>query len=68
MLIHKTIFSQKFKPITVLMIAHRLDHIMEFDYVLVMKDGEIIEYDTPQKLVANQASAFYTMAKEARVI
>ena len=35
----------------VLCIAHRLNTIMDYDRVLVMGDGHVLEYDTPAKLL-----------------
>ena len=66
--IHDVIFSERFKGVTVLMIAHRLDHILDYDKVLVMKNGEIEECDDPKRLVEDKMSAFYSMAKEAKIV
>src|SRR5690606_6927196 len=49
---------------TVLTIAHRLDTIVDYDKIMVLKDGEVLEYDTPSTLLANQESTFYSMYKE----
>lgn len=37
---------------TVLSVVHRLGYIRQYDRVLVLKHGEIAEYDTPQELLA----------------
>lgn len=50
------------------MIAHRLDHIMDYDYVLVMDNGEIAEFDNPNRLIINTDGQFYSLAKEAKII
>ena len=68
LLVHQTIFSDAFKDVTVIMIAHRLDHILDYDYVLVMKNGEIQEFENPNELAKNENSAFYAMAKEAKIL
>ena len=39
-----------FKDTTVLSIAHRLNTIADFDRVLVLHDGNLMEYDTPYQL------------------
>ena len=50
------------------MIAHRLDRIMEYDYVLVVDNGEMIQFDNPHRLVEHQEGQFYSLAKEANII
>eukprot|EP01133_Synstelium_polycarpum_P011421 gene11421-13311_t len=40
-----------FKDRTVLTIAHRLDTIIDSDLVMVIDNGQLIEYDTPQSLL-----------------
>ena len=40
----------KFDKITILCIAHRLKTIIDYDYVITIKNGKICEYDTPKKL------------------
>ncbi|XP_059158170.1 multidrug resistance-associated protein 1-like isoform X2 [Physella acuta] len=66
-LIQKTIRSE-FKASTVLTIAHRLNTIMDYDRVIVMDRGLIKEMDTPQALLSNPESAFYSMAKDANLV
>ncbi|KAJ3368154.1 hypothetical protein HDU91_000820 [Kappamyces sp. JEL0680] len=51
-----------FKDTTVLSIAHRLNTIADFDRVLVLQEGEKIEYDTPYALLSNPTSLFSTLA------
>jgi ABC-type multidrug transport system fused ATPase/permease subunit len=46
---------------TILTIAHRLDSIMDYDRVMVLEKGEIIEFDTPAKLLKNPSSALYAL-------
>ncbi|KAK2951952.1 Multidrug resistance-associated protein [Blattamonas nauphoetae] len=54
--IQKTIREQ-FKEQTVIVIAHRLNTIMDLDRILVMEHGKVAEYDTPDNLKANPDSA-----------
>lgn len=62
--IQKVIRNQ-FKECTVLTIAHRLNTILDYDQILVLDKGEIIEFDTPKKLLENEMSTFYGMYKDA---
>jgi len=44
----KVVFAGK----TVIAIAHRLDTIMDSDRILVLKKGDIVEYDAPHNLLS----------------
>lgn len=63
-LIQATI-RQEFADCTVLTIAHRLNTIMDSNRVLVLDSGLIKEFDTPENLLADRNSTFYSMAKDA---
>lgn len=54
-----------FADVTMLTIAHRINTIMESDRVLVLNAGEVVEFDTPQNLLTNKQSSFYSLAAEA---
>ncbi|CAL8102214.1 unnamed protein product [Calicophoron daubneyi] len=66
-LIQETIRT-KFVGHTIITIAHRLATVLNYDRILVLKNGSVVEYDTPDHLLANQNSLFYSMAKEANVV
>ncbi|KAF6033702.1 hypothetical protein EB796_007981 [Bugula neritina] len=59
-LIQETI-KEVFTDCTMLTIAHRLNTVINYDRILVLDKGEIIEFDTPKSLLANQKSAFAQM-------
>ncbi|XP_073280878.1 ABC transporter C family member 12-like isoform X1 [Primulina huaijiensis] len=61
-LIQKTI-REEFKSRTMLTIAHRLNTIIDSDQVLVLDSGQVLEHDTPEKLLENRASAFSKMVQ-----
>lgn len=52
-LIQNTIRT-KFRECTVITIAHRLNTIMDYDRILVLENGRVIEFDTPQTLMDNE--------------
>ncbi|CAK4629763.1 unnamed protein product [Aphanomyces euteiches] len=54
-LIQQTI-KDCFRDVTMLIIAHRLDTIIDSDRILVMDHGSAIEYDSPEVLLANLAA------------
>ena len=63
-LIQKTI-REEFSGCTILTIAHRLSTIMDYDKVLVLQNGQKVEYDAPDKLKENSNGIFYNMCKDA---
>ena len=66
-LIQKTI-GEQFTNCTIITIAHRLNTVIDYDKIMVLNFGQIIEYDSPQNLLQNQNSVFYSMAKDAKLI
>ncbi|XP_014255576.1 multidrug resistance-associated protein 7 [Cimex lectularius] len=60
-LIQQTI-RNSFLQSTVITIAHRVKTIIDCDRVLVMKDGKVVEFDTPSNLMENRNSHFYQLA------
>ncbi|RZC36350.1 hypothetical protein BDFB_009334 [Asbolus verrucosus] len=51
-LIQSTI-RRKFKDCTKLVIAHRLQTVMDSDRILVMENGYIIKFDYPHHILEN---------------
>ena len=49
---------------TIITIAHRIKTIINYDKILVLKEGEIEEFDTPQKLIEKKG-LFYQLYKES---
>ena len=47
------VIRHKFKDSTVLTIAHRLNTIMDYDKVLVLNGGRVVEFDNPDVLIRN---------------
>lgn len=63
----KTIRTE-FKDCTVLTIAHRLNTILDSDKVIVLDRGQVIEFSSPNELLLNKKSSFYSMAKDAGLV
>uniref|UniRef100_A0A5B6ZCD8 ABC-type xenobiotic transporter n=1 Tax=Davidia involucrata TaxID=16924 RepID=A0A5B6ZCD8_DAVIN len=61
-LIQKTI-REEFKTCTMLIIAHRLNTIIDSDQILVLDAGQVLEYETPEVLLLNEGSAFSKMVQ-----
>ncbi|XP_073096660.1 ATP-binding cassette sub-family C member 2 [Manis javanica] len=64
-LIQMTI-QNEFSHCTTITIAHRLHTIMDSDKVMVLDNGKIVEYGSPEELLKNPGP-FYYMAKEAGI-
>ena len=52
---------------TVLTIAHRLNTILDYDRVMVLDKGEVIEFDSPHNLYQLNGGIFASMCREANV-
>ncbi|XP_028799317.1 ABC transporter C family member 2 [Neltuma alba] len=61
-LIQKTI-REEFKSCTMLIIAHRLNTIIDCDRILLLDGGQVREYGTPEGLLSNDGSAFSKMVQ-----
>ncbi|XP_063398260.1 multidrug resistance-associated protein 1-like isoform X1 [Mytilus trossulus] len=66
-LIQQTI-KQKFADCTVITIAHRLNTVMDYDRIMVLDKGEIMEFDSPNELLKNTDGLFYQLAKDAGIV
>ncbi|KAG4114413.1 hypothetical protein ERO13_D12G045100v2 [Gossypium hirsutum] len=61
-LIQKTI-REEFKSCTMLIIAHRLNTVIDCDRILLLDSGRVLEYDTPEELLSNEGSSFSKMVQ-----
>ena len=52
------VIKEKFKETTVITIAHRLNTIADYDKVIVMKQGEIMEEGAPWSLIERRGLFF----------
>ncbi len=63
----ETIRNQ-FSDCTILTIAHRINTILDSDRILLLENGKIEEFDTPENLMKDGNSKFYSLAKEAGIV
>ena len=57
------VIRTKFKDVTVLTIAHRLDTIIDYDRVMVLENGRVVEFDQPSALLNKKGSYFADLVK-----
>ncbi|KAJ2097519.1 hypothetical protein GGI09_003787 [Coemansia sp. S100] len=55
----KAIHGSEFADSTLLCIAHRLRTIIDYDRVLVLDDGKVIEFDTPDNLINREGGSYF---------
>ncbi|KAG8737214.1 hypothetical protein FRC10_008460 [Ceratobasidium sp. 414] len=62
--IQRTI-REEFDHAILITIAHRLRTVIDYDRILVLDAGCVVEYDAPQKLLAKGDGAFHAMCKKS---
>lgn len=50
-----------FRNSTVITIAHRIKTILNYDKVLVLEKGNVVEFDSPKNLLSKKDSLFYSL-------
>ena len=63
-LIQQTI-RKEFAGNTVLTIAHRIDTILDYDKILILEAGNVLEYASPKTLLEDEQSKFSEIVKES---
>lgn len=58
--------NQAFKESTVIAVSHHLDTIKDYDIIVVMDKGEIVETGQPSILLERQNSRFREMVEGGR--
>lgn len=62
--IQETLFRE-LEGKTLITIAHRLNTVLNYDKILVLDEGKVVEFDTPQALLGDECSQFYSMIHES---
>ncbi len=55
------------KQSTIITIAHRIKTILHYDKILVLANGEIVEYDSPKELIESQNGLFYQLYSKSTI-
>ncbi|KAG9073946.1 hypothetical protein FRC06_011052, partial [Ceratobasidium sp. 370] len=54
----RQIVREELRDCTVLAVAHRIATIVDFDLIIILDNGQIVETGAPQELLANPESRF----------
>ncbi|XP_070543487.1 ATP-binding cassette sub-family C member 8-like [Ptychodera flava] len=60
------VIANNFDNCTIITIAHRIGTILNYDKILVLSEGKIVEFDTPSNLLMKKNSIFASMVREGR--
>lgn len=60
--------TREFSHCTILCIAHRLKTIINYDRIVVLDKGRIVEFDTPINLFRSQGSIFQQMCERSNIV
>ena len=59
------IINNTFHDCTIITIAHRIKTILNYDKILVLEKGKIVEFDSPKNLLDNNESTFYKLYEKS---
>lgn len=59
------LLRSKFTSHTIIAVAHKLDTILDFDKVIVMNQGQLVEYGEPFKLLDREGSWFKSLYEDS---
>ncbi|PLW04783.1 hypothetical protein PCASD_26686 [Puccinia coronata f. sp. avenae] len=64
----QVVIRKGFMLVTVLVVAHRPNTLLECNRVLRVDRGQVLEFDSPRTLMANTKSGFYGLCLEAGLV
>lgn len=66
-MLQATLRSTVFDNRTIITIAHRINTILDSDRIVVLQQGRVAEFDTPEELVKKRG-LFYELVREAGLL
>jgi ATP-binding cassette subfamily C (CFTR/MRP) protein 4 len=65
-LLQQTLRDDQFADRTIVMVAHRLQTVVNFDSILVLGNGKVLEFGPPAELLAKKDGHFASMMQSTR--
>ena len=65
-LLQKTL-RERFSEATIIMVAHRLQTVIDFDRILVLGNGRLLEYGSPKELMSKEDGHFSSMLRNSDI-
>jgi ATP-binding cassette, subfamily C (CFTR/MRP), member 4 len=62
----KVALSKNFAEATIIAVAHRLDTVMDYDRILVLGDGRVLEFGSPNELQKKENGHFASLVASQR--
>ena len=59
----QTTLRERFSGATIISIAHRLDTVIEYDKIMLLSDGRLLEFGSPSDLLSNEHGQFLSLVK-----
>jgi len=56
--------SKSFTESTIITVAHRLDTVIDYDKILVLGSGKVLEYGSPRELLERHGDHFSSMVHD----
>ncbi|KLO18951.1 P-loop containing nucleoside triphosphate hydrolase protein [Schizopora paradoxa] len=63
--IQKALRTEFDKGTTLITVAHRLQTVMDYDKIMVLEDGKLVEFDSPVKLLQNEKGLLRALVEES---
>jgi len=62
----QTTIRERFEQHTILAIAHRIDTILDYDKIMILEKGKVLEFDSPANMLnPNSKSRFVDIVQES---
>ena len=58
------LIKTQFKNSTILTIAHRLNTIIQYDKILSLREGKVVDYGSPKELLLDESTYFCQLVRE----